>query len=265
LLSTTLLTTSKLSERRFTGWSAPEDNQRSHSDAIFRIAALGLTVRQLPRNRKGRLGEAALERLLPDPEGGVMAYRIAGTYVLSCNCRQVCPCSFDVAPTAPDGICHVAVVFRVDQGSLDDVDLTGANYALYFDIRNKLSAGGWKLGLVVDEAASEEQASALERIIRGSEGGPFGDLAGLMGEFLGTKRARVTVSDGEAPKGSVEGMTEIEFEGYVDHDGNPTTVKNAMFGFVPEYKIGRGKGRSSGFGLDYESEFGESADYEFAS
>ena len=194
-----------------------------------------------------------------------MAYRLAGNYVTSCNCRQVCPCSFDVAPTAPDGICHVAFVFGVDEGNLDELDLTGANFALYMDIRDKVSAGGWKVGMVVDGEASDEQVSALERIITGSEGGPFGDLSGLVGEFLGIKRAPVKISDGHAPKASVGGMTEIEFEGYAGRDGNPTTVKNAMFGFAPEVKIGRGKGSSSGFGLDYQAEYGEAAAYEYAS
>lgn len=194
-----------------------------------------------------------------------MAYRIAGTYVLSCNCLEVCPCSHDVAPTAPDGKCHVAIIFGVDQGNLDDLDLTGAKFGLYLDLRNKPSAGGWKVGMVADQAASEEQVSGLERIISGEEGGPFGDLKPLIGEYLGTKRAAITMSDGESPKGSVEGMTDIEFEGYKGPDGTATTVKNAMFGFAPEYKIGRSKGHSSGFGLDYEGNFGEAAAYEFAS
>jgi hypothetical protein len=152
----------------------------------------------------------------------------------------------------------------VDEGSLDDLDLTGVNFALYFDIRKRLSAGGWNLGLVVDDKASEEQASGLERIVTGAEGGPFADLKGLVGEFLGTKRAAITVSNGEAPKVSVEGMTEVEFEAYIGPDGSPTTVKNAMFGFSPEYKIGRGKGHSSGFGMDYQANYGEAAAYEFA-
>src|SRR5918992_2582245 len=86
-------------------------------------------------------------------EGGAMTYRIAGTYVTSCNCRQVCACNLDVAPTAPDGICHVAFVFRVDQGNLNDVDLTGANFALYGEIPSKPSAGNWKVGLVVHDGA----------------------------------------------------------------------------------------------------------------
>jgi hypothetical protein len=153
----------------------------------------------------------------------------------------------------------------VDQGNLDDLDLTGAKFGLYLDIRNKLSAGGWKVGMVVDQGASEEQVSGLERILSGEEGGPFGDFKPLIGEYLGTKRAAITMSDGESPKASVEGMTDIEFEGYTGPDGSPTTVKNAMFGFAPEFKIGRSKGHSSGFGLDYQANFGEAAAYEFAS
>jgi hypothetical protein len=48
-------------------------------------------------------------------------------------------------------------------------------------------------------------------------------------------------------------------------DGTPTTVKGAMFGFAPEFKIGKGPGKSDRFGLSYEPIYGESADFEFAS
>jgi hypothetical protein len=38
-----------------------------------------------------------------------------------------------------------------------------------------------------------------------------------------------------------------------------------MFGFAPEFMIGRGPGKSDRFGLSYEPVYGEAADFEFAS
>jgi hypothetical protein len=42
-------------------------------------------------------------------------------------------------------------------------------------------------------------------------------------------------------------------------------VKNAMFGFAPEFRIGKGAGGSDLFGLDYQAVYGETADFTFAS
>jgi hypothetical protein len=49
------------------------------------------------------------------------------------------------------------------------------------------------------------------------------------------------------------------------HGRSPTTVKGAMFGFAPEYQVGKGSGSSSAFGLSFTARYGESAKYEFAS
>ena len=47
---------------------------------------------------------------------------------------------------------------------------------------------------------------------------------------------------------SVEGHSELTFEAKRGPDGSPTTVKNAMFGFAPEYEIGKTTGSSNAFG-----------------
>jgi hypothetical protein len=74
---------------------------------------------------------------------------------------------------------------------------------------SNLTAGNWKVGVVVDDAASDEQTQTLERILSGQEGGTFGELAQLMTEFLGTERGAVSFSDGETPSGVEGDKTEI--------------------------------------------------------
>ncbi len=164
-----------------------------------------------------------------------MAYRISGTYVATCNCALVCPCPYDGPPTGPGGECRGVLVFDVSQGNLDGTDLSGVPFALYNYFPSNLTAGNWKVGIVVDEGASEEQANAIERIVSGDEGGPFGDFKPLIGEYAGMSRARVT-RDGSSA--SVAGVGDLSFEPFTMPDGSPTTVKSAMFGFAPEFKIG---------------------------
>ncbi len=191
-----------------------------------------------------------------------MAYRLAGTYVAVCSCSPICPCPVDARPTAPDGSgeCRGILVFESKEGSLDDLDLSGVSFALYNFFPSNLTSGNWKVGIVVDEGASDEQAQAIERIVSGEEGGPFGEFKPLIGEYAGMRRARITVSENG---GSVAGISDFTFEPFTGADGSPTTVSGAMFGFAPTYRIGKASGRSDVFG-GFEPSYGESADFEFS-
>jgi hypothetical protein len=196
-----------------------------------------------------------------------MAWNISGTYVANCSCNVFCPCPVDGPPTSPDGQCRGQLVFHIDDGKLDDTDLSGVNVGLTNHWPSNLTAGGWKLGVIVDEGASDEQASALERIFKGEEGGPFADFAPLTEEWLGMERASVTFSDGDRPSGSI-GDSSFTFEPLAGPEGSDTqtTVKNAAFGFAEEYRSGRAPGKMSGaHGIEFDAIYGETADYEFSS
>jgi hypothetical protein len=193
-----------------------------------------------------------------------MAYRIAGTYVAVCNCTPICPCPVDGRPTTENGECLGSLVFDIKEGDLDGTDLSGTSVGLYNHFPSNLSAGNWTVGLVIDAAASDDQARALEGIFRGNEGGPFGEFAGLISTVAGVERGKITVTGGDKPSASIEGKTEFSFEPFTGADGSATTVNNAMFGFAPTYKIGKGSGHSDAFGLSFDARYGESADFEFS-
>ena len=194
-----------------------------------------------------------------------MAWEMSGKYVASCSCSLICPCPVDAPPTGPNGECRGVAVFHIASGSLDGTDLSGVDFAFANLFPSNLSAGNWKLGIVVDEGASEGQAAALERILHGDEGGPFADFSALYGEWLGVERASVTFTDSDTPSASVADRTSITFESLPGPGGGVTTVKNAMFGFADEFMIGKAPGPAGLFGLDYEGVYGESAEFSFAS
>lgn len=193
-----------------------------------------------------------------------MGYRIAGAYTAVCNCRLLCPCPVGGVPTGPGETCDGVIVFRIDEGSLDGIDLSGVAFALYNHFPAALTAGDWTVGLVVDREASEEQARAVERIVSGQEGGPFGEFVPLIGEYRGMERAAISYGEGAA---SVEGRTEVSFQPLTGPDGGVTTVRNAMFGFAPEFTVGKGSGHSHAFGLRFSADgsYGERARFEFSS
>jgi hypothetical protein len=193
-----------------------------------------------------------------------MAYRIAGTYTAVCDCRNICPCPVDGTPTGPNDQCLGVAVFRIDDGNLDDTSLGGVSFALYNHFPANITSGNWKVAIVVDDGASDEQAHAVERIISGQEGGPFGEFVPLVGEYLGMERATVSLENGN---GSVAGKSEFSFEPFPAADGSTVKVHGAMFGFAPEYTIGKSSGKSDAFGLSFTADgnYGEHADFEFSS
>ena len=190
-----------------------------------------------------------------------MAYRIAGRYVAGCNCAALCPCPVDAPPTGPGGECRGVLVFDIREGSLDETDLGGTTLALVNHFPSNLTSGNWTVGIVVDEGASDEQAQALERIISGEEGGPFGEFKPLIGDYTGMQRARVKLN---GTSGSIGGVADFQFEPFTGPDGSPTTVKGAMFGFAPEYQVGKASGRAEAQGEAFDLSYGESADFEFS-
>ena len=194
-----------------------------------------------------------------------MGWLLKGQYVGTCACANICSCPVDGKPTGPKEQCFGAAVFQVKKGNLDKVDLSGVLFAFYNHFPSNISAGNWKMGLVVDTKATDEQAKALEQIISGQVGGPFGDFVPLIGEFLGTERLPITFTGGPKPSASIGSQSKLTFEPTVGQDGTPTTIKGAPFAFAPEYGIGTGTGKTTGaFGLTFDHRYSEQAEYEYS-
>jgi hypothetical protein len=193
-----------------------------------------------------------------------MAYTIKGTYGAVCDCRLVCPCPVDGTPTGEGDTCHGVAVFQIREGNLDDTDLANVTFALLNYFPSNISSGNWKVSIAVDEGASDEQAQAIERILSGQEGGPFGEFVPLIGEYAGMQRGPVRLSNGDSPAGAVQGVGDFGIELMRGPDGSPTTVRSAMFGFAPEYKLGKASGRIEVFGTSYDPKYAETADFQFS-
>jgi hypothetical protein len=193
-----------------------------------------------------------------------MGYQLTGTYLAHCDCTQICPCAVDEPPTGRDDQCHGVIVASIGDGSLDDTDVSGVNVALAYSAPGKLSAGNLRMGLVVDEGASDEQVEALGRIFKGDEGGMFGEFGALTSEWLGVERAAISFADGDEPSAKVNG-TDVTFQAYRDPEGNLTTASNAPFGLAPKFTLGKSSGTSGLFGDSFEASYGEAARFDWAS
>jgi hypothetical protein len=142
-----------------------------------------------------------------------MSWSIEGRYFENCSCEVVCPCTASLALGADYDYCRVVLVFHVDSGEVDGVDVSGLTLAAVADTPKYMHEGNWRLGVLIDEAASEEQAGKLGAVFSGQLGGPMASLAGLVGSQLGVERVpmefssangRHTLKVGDSEQVSVE-------------------------------------------------------------
>ena len=74
-----------------------------------------------------------------------------------------------------------------------------------------MTEGNWRLGVFIDEQASDEQFDKLVKVFSGQLGGPMAALAPLVGEVLGVERAAIEVRD-DGLRHSVRVGDAIDFE-----------------------------------------------------
>jgi hypothetical protein len=146
-----------------------------------------------------------------------MAWQLEGTYFENCNCDMICPCTTSGLSAPSDNErCNVALAFHVDTGEVNGVDVGGLTVCLLADTPALMGEGGWKLGLLMDAAASAEQAEALGAVFGGQLGGPMAGLAPLIGEMAGMQSSEMTyANDGKRHRVTVGTAVEIAVEDFV--------------------------------------------------
>jgi hypothetical protein len=126
-----------------------------------------------------------------------MAWSIEGDYFENCSCEVVCPCTASLALGADNDYCRVVLGFDIERGEVDGVDVSGLGVAAVAESGRYMHEGNWKLGLLIDAAASEEQAEKLGAVFSGQLGGPMGALSGLVSEVLGVERVPLHFSSSD--------------------------------------------------------------------
>jgi hypothetical protein len=125
-----------------------------------------------------------------------MGFKLEGTYVENCNCDVICPCTWSgLARAATHDRCKVVLVLHVDSGDIEGVDVSGLSMGFIADTPAVMSEGGWRLGLLLDEAANADQLDRLRRFMSGEFGGVPAALGPLIGEILGEVVAPIGFQD----------------------------------------------------------------------
>jgi hypothetical protein len=102
-------------------------------------------------------------------------WKLKGTVVVACNCNYGCPCNFNALPT--NGKCEGGWIWHVDEGSFGDTSLDGLTFSVLVNWPGAIHEGNGEGLILVDERGDDAQRKAMETLLSGEVGGPWGILA----------------------------------------------------------------------------------------
>jgi hypothetical protein len=193
-----------------------------------------------------------------------MAWSIEGTYFESCSCEVVCPCTASMSLGAHYDRCRVTLVFNVTKGEVEGTDVSGLAIAAVADSPKVMTEGNWRVGVFIDERASDEQAAKLGAVFGGQLGGPMEGLGPLIGENLGVERAPIEIrEDGLRHSVKIGDAVDIEIEDVVPfgvESGQPARLAGIFHPAGPELTIAKAtRAHVNAFGIEYDGKAAFSA------
>lgn len=162
-----------------------------------------------------------------------MAWNLSGELVESCSCNVLCPCWYGVQDLMKmdQGWCDSTLLFRIEAGQADGVDLGGRTVLVAIDLPGPtMFDGNGTARVYVDSAAASDQQQALEDIFQGKRGGPMEVIGGLIATWLPTESSVIDIDDdGARCTAKVEGFGEVRSQVLKNEAGDAMTLKNAGF------------------------------------
>jgi hypothetical protein len=157
--------------------------------------------------------------------------------------------------------CRVTLVFNIRNGDIEGTDIAGRRVVMIADTPKVMTDGNWRLGLYVDDGASDEQFDKLVKVFGGQLGGPMGALGPLVGEVLGVERAAIEVDeDGLLHSVRVGDTIDFEVEDIVPfgvETGEPVRFHGMFHPVGSDLTMAEAKrSRINAFGISYEGKTG---------
>jgi hypothetical protein len=219
----------------------------------------------------------AVDRFFP-PDGDLplrggspaMAWNLEGSYVETCSCELMCPCNLSLDHGATYDFCRVTLVFNIREGEIEGVDIGGRRVVAIADTPKVMTEGNWRLGLFVDDQATDQQFDKLVQVFGGQLGGPMAALAPLVGEMLGVERAPIEVrDDGLRHSVRVGDVIDFEVEDIVPfgvQNGRPVRFDGMFHPAGSDLTMAEARrSRIDAFGIRYEGKTGLShSDFSWA-
>jgi hypothetical protein len=190
-----------------------------------------------------------------------MAWSLKGSYTETCSCDLICPCTASFTNPATYDHCRLTLVLNIREGDVEGTDISGLKVAAIADTPKVMTDGNWKLGIFLDESATEEQADKLVKVFTGQLGGPMAGVAPLVGEVLGVERAAFNIEDdGIRHSVRVGNVIDFEIEDIVPfgvQSGEPVRLQGTGHPVASDLTIAEAtRSRINAFGIEYEGKTG---------
>src|SRR3954469_3101321 len=197
-----------------------------------------------------------------------MSWNLKGSYAETCSCELMCPCNLTLTHGATYDYCRATLAFSIREGAVDGTDVAGRRVVAIIDPPKVMTDGNWRLGMFVDDQASDEQFDKLVQVFGGQLGGPMGALAPLAGPGVrGERAARGVREDGLLHSVRVGDAIEFEVEDIVPfgkEDGQPVRFDGMFHPAGANLTMAEARrSRINAFGIEYEGKTGLSTS-EFA-
>lgn len=188
-------------------------------------------------------------------------WHIEGEYMETCNCDFLCPCITSNLTAIPtEGDCKAAIAMKITKGEKDGVSLDGLSFIVLLHAPSAMSDGNIKVGLIVDENASDEQTAAIGDIATGAAGGPMEALGPLVGEVAGVEKRPITfVSDGSKISVTAGELVDQEVEAVNSAlpNGGPIRIDNVPHPVTTTLALARAtKSKFNAFGINWDDATG---------
>jgi hypothetical protein len=161
------------------------------------------------------------------------------------------------------------LAYHVERGEIDDLDVSDRTVVLVADTPGQMSDGNWRVGVIIDDGASEEQTQALGSVFGGMKGGPPAMLAPLIGELLGIEHAPTEyVDDGFRHRLKAGDGIDLEIEDFVpEGESEPSRLTGIHHPSSSTLTVARAtRSRIEAFGMEFRNEGknGHSAPFSWA-
>ena len=198
-----------------------------------------------------------------------MAWSLKGSYFETCSCELMCPCILSMDHGATYDYCRITLVFNIREGDVEGTAVGGRTVAVITDTPKVMTEGNWRLGMFVDDGASDEQVEKLTGVFGGQKGGPMAALAPLVGEVVGVERAPIeVVEEGLRHSVRIGDAVDFEIEDIVPfgiETGEPVRLTGVFYPVGSELTAAEAKrSKIDAFGISYEGKTGLSSEFSWA-
>jgi hypothetical protein len=178
------------------------------------------------------------------------AWALRGTVMIACNCDYGCPCNFNGLPT--QGHCEGGWTWHVERGQYGETHLDGLTFGVFVQWPGAIHEGDGHALILVDAHADDQQRAAIETLVGGNVGGPWGVLAWTWPTIDGPHPAAFEVdADGVAFRVKAGDFLELDSEaiknpvsGAEVHPGavlpEGIILKRADFGSSARFRVANG-------------------------